>query len=294
MSLLDLFQPKWKHRDAAIREQAVLALKRQDVLETVIDNDSNEQVRLAAISKITDESTLARFAVRDDAIALAAMKRLTDRKLIAYVGLRSDSRDVRELAVDILDDGVVLHRIANSDTNPRVRLKARKKHTGRDATRDVIQSELSRLQPTATKLEKTPELCGTLDEVSRALVTDSRFQITGSLEANLPGQASIRELDRGTTGTRPEDPGSRSSAPAARFLALKRIEGQSMEDEAVTRAFYEIEVWRTDENTFHSYTEEKHLDMVINPVMWSSVSNGVTPSSAFSKVVSGITAVSKE
>ena len=294
MSLFDWIKPKWKHRDAAIREQAVLALKRQDVLETIVDSDSSEQVRLAAISRITDESILVSFACRNDSIAIAAMKRLTDRKLIAYVGLRSNSRDVRELAVDSLDDGVVLHRIANSDTNARVRLKARKKHTGRDATRDVIQNELSRLQPTATKLEKTPELHGTLDEVSRALVTDSRFQITGSLEANVPGQASIRELDQGVTGIRPEDSSSRSTAPAARFLALKRTEGPEPEDESVTRAFYEIAVWRTDENTFHGYTEEKHLNMVINPVMWSSVSNGATPSSAFSKVASGIRAISKE
>lgn len=280
MSLFDWFQPKWKHRDAAIREQAVLGLKRQDVLETIVDGDSSEQVRLAAISRISDERMLARFACRNDAIAVAAMKRLTDRKLIADVGLRSDSGEVRELAVDILDDRVVLHRIANSDTNPRVRLKARKKHVGRDATRDVIQSELSRLQPTPTKLEKAPELCGTLDEVSRALVTDSRFQITGSLEANLPGQASIRELDQGATVIRPDHSNVRPMAPAARFLALKRTEGQGAEDEAVTRAFYEIAVWRTDANTFHGYTEEKHLDMVLNPVMWSAVSNGATRDSA--------------
>jgi hypothetical protein len=296
MSLFDWIQPKWKHRDAAIREQAVLGLKHQDVLETIVINDPSEQVRLAAITRITDQRMLARLACRSDSVALAAMKRLTDRPLIADVGLRSDSRAVRELAVDILDDRdrVVLHRIANSDTNPHVRLKARRKHVGRDATRDVIQGELAKLQLARPKLGKAPELCGTLDEVCRALVTDSRFCITGSLETNLPGQATIRELDPREAAAPVADADVKSAAPAARFLALKRTESPGPADEATTRAFFEIEVWRTEENTFHGYAEEKHLHMVINPTMWSSVSNGATLGSMRSKQDAEIRALSKD
>jgi hypothetical protein len=278
MSLFDWFQPKWKHRDAAIREHAVLGLKRQDVLEAIANDDPSEQIRLAAVARLTDQRTLARFACRNDALALAAMKLLTDRKLIADVGLRSASREVRELAVDSLDDRVVLHRIANSDTNPRVRWKARKKHAGRDALREVIQTELAQLQLAHPRLEKKPEFCGTLDEVSRALVNDGRLRLSGSLEANLPGQAVVRELGHEAPAAPAAGTDAESTAPAARFLALTRTE-----DGAATRTYYEIAVWRTGENTFHGYTEERHLDMIVNPVMWSSISNGATAGSARNK-----------
>ena len=278
MSLFDWFQPKWKHRDAAIREHAVLGLKRQDVLETIANDDPSEQIRLAAVKRLTDQGTLARFACRNDALAVTAMQLLTDRKLIADVGLRSASREVRELAVDSLDDRVVLHRIANSDTNPRVRLKARRKHEGRDALREVIQTELAQLQLAQPRLEKKPEFSGTLDEVSRALVYDGRLRLSGSLEANIPGQAVVRELGHDAPAAPAAGTDTKSTAPAARFLALTRTE-----EEAATRTFYEIAVWRTGENTFHGYTEERRLDMIVNPVMWSSVSNGATSGSARTK-----------
>src|SRR5215208_5728320 len=115
MSLFDWLQPKWKHADAAIRERAVLALSDQDVLEKIVNNDPSERVRLAAITRITSERLLARFACRNDIIALPAMKRLTDRTLLADVAHRADRREVRDFAVDVLDDRVVLHRIATSD-----------------------------------------------------------------------------------------------------------------------------------------------------------------------------------
>lgn len=289
MSLFDYFQPKWKHRDAATREHAVLELKRQDVLEAIVNDDPSEQVRVAAVTKITDQRMLARFACRSDAIALAAMKRLTDRTLITDVGLRSASPEVRELAVDLLDDRVVLHRIANSDTNPHVRLKARKKHQGPDAMREVIQNELSRLQLTQLALEKTPEFSGTLDEVCRALVSNASFCITGTLEPGIPGQATIRELDHDATAVAD----AQSTVTAARFLALKRTESAGSDHEAA-RTFYAITVWRTGESTFQCSTEEKHLDMVLNPVMWSSVSNGATFGSMRSKQADGVGALSAD
>jgi MoxR-like ATPase len=261
---------------AAIRERAVRELNRQDVLEGIADHDPSELVRLTAITRMTDQKMLARFAFRNDVIAVAAVKRLTDRALLADVALKSESREVRDFAVDVLDDHVLLHRIANSDTNWCVRLKARKKHAGRDTTRDVIQSELSKLRLAPLQLEKAPELSGTLDEVCRALVGDSRFRITGSVEANLPGQAEIRELGDGTTAAPSAATGAKSIAASARFLALKRTEGMEPEDEVATRVFYEIAVWRTAEDTFHGYPEEKRLDLILNPVMWSSVSNGAT------------------
>ena len=283
MSLFDFLQPKWKHSDPAVRERAVLELERQDLLEIIVYDDPSEQVRLAALMRITDQIVLARFARANDTIALAAMKRLPDRKLVTEVAQRAASRAVREFAVEVLDDRAVLHRIATSDTDPRVRLKARKKHVGCDATRNVIQSELSRLELAQPEPEKTPEFSGTLDELCHALVSDGRFRINGSIETYLPGQATIRELSHGAVAA-PTAEANAKSTPAARFLAFKRADSTGPADEAAAREFFEIAVWRTGENTFHGYTEEKRLDMVINPVTWSSVSNGATPGSMPNKI----------
>lgn len=276
MSVFDWLQPKWKHSDPAVREQGVLKLKDQELLETIANNDASEQVRLAAITRITKESILARFACRNDATAMPAMKRLSDRSLIAYVSARSDSLEVRELAVDVLDDRVVLHRIANSDTDPRIRLRARRKYAGRDATREVIQGELSRLQPAQPVREKTPEISGTLDEVSRALVTDGRFRISGTIDTRLPGEAEVRELQPGTAAASVPAANPDSSEAAARFLALKRVMSMGSEEDAPARAFYEIAVWRTAENAFQVYTEEKHLDLIFNSATGNPARPGET------------------
>jgi hypothetical protein len=276
MSLLDWIRPKWKHRDAVIRERAVLALHNQEVLESIVNDDPSEPVRLAALTRISNQKMLARFACRHDAIALEAMKRLTDRTLLADVALRATSREVREFAVDVLDDRVVLHRIANSDPDSRVRLKARRKHVGRDPTREVIQGELAKLPLSQPTREKASEFCGTLDEICLALVSDSRFCISGSVDTNLPGQATVRELNSNPAAAPATAAGTESTAPVARLLALKRTDSTGTMDETADRTFFEIAVTRTAENTFHCYTEVKRLEMVLNPRLWSSVSNGAT------------------
>jgi hypothetical protein len=269
MSLFDHLRPKWKHSDPIVREQAVLELDDQDALEKIAYEDPCESVRLAAVQKLTDQHTLSRFARRNDSLAVAALKQLTDHAFIASVAQFSESREVRELAVDKIDDPVILHRIASSDTDARVRWKAKRKSIGSDGTREVIRNELAKLQLARQMLENVSEFCGTLDDVCSALIADHRFRINAAIDRNdPPGLATIRELD-----TKSEVPVP--SVPAAQFLASKRIETEGI-DEAAANAFFEIKVWRTDENTFHCHTEEKRLDMVQNSVVWSRVSNGAT------------------
>ena len=265
----------------------MLGLKRQDVLESIVDEDPSDAVRFAAITRISDQKTLARFACRDDAVGLAAMKQLTDRNLISDVGLRSHSRAVREMAVEVIDDPVLLHRIAHSDTDPRLRLKARKKHAGRHAALQVIERELSRLHVTPFQPGNAAEVVGTRDEIGRALVSDDRFRINGSIEITLPGQAAIRESGHGAAAIPAAGCEVTWLAPVARFLAMKRTGSPGPEDEAAADAFYEIIVWRTAEDTFRGTIQEKRREMVLNPVMWSSVSNGATFGSALKKALGG-------
>lgn len=271
MSFLDHFRAKWKNPDPAVREKAVSTLRDQSTLETIAESDPSESVRLAAVRALTDQDALARIARGATPLSVPAMERLTDQKLIAWVAESSETRTVREMAVDRIDDGVTLHRIATSDVDARVRLKARSKRSGPDQTRDFIRSELSKLIFAHRSLEEIA-FSGTLDDICNALISDTRFRINGWLDQDLPGLATVRELE-------PKPAPKIEPAPAAlvsesaRFLAFKRgITGES-EEAAKSSAFYEVRVWRLEQDRFVCRVEEQRLKMVPDAAQWSRVSN---------------------
>src|ERR1043166_983151 len=104
MNFFDRLRPKWKNSDPAIRRQGVLALDDQEVLERIVDSDPSEEVRLAAVERLTDQPTLARLARGTSSLAIPAMKRLSDRTLIHTVAQSAELREVREMAVDRIED----------------------------------------------------------------------------------------------------------------------------------------------------------------------------------------------
>jgi hypothetical protein len=274
MSFLDHFRPKWKNPDAAVREKAVAALHDQALLESIAENDPSETVRLAAVQALKDQDSLARIARGQTPLAMPAFQRLTDQKLIALVAESAETRNVREMAVERIDDGVTLHRISTSDVDARVRLKARSKRAGPDETRDFIREELSKLALADLALEELA-LSGTLDEICNALISDARFRINGWLDQDVPGLATIRELDKiplGKTERAPVSVAARAS-DCARFLAFKRgITGES--EEAVnSNVFFEVHVWRLAADRFVCRVEEKRLKLIPDAVQWSRVSN---------------------
>lgn len=277
MSFFDRFRSKWKHPDPAIREAAIPGISDQAILEKIARDDPAEGVRRAAVSALTDQAALARIAAGPSPEAPAAMRQLQDRKLITKVAQSAVSYVVRELAVERIDDGVTLHRISTSDTDARVRLKARSRRSGPDPVRDFIRLELARLEAGADGDATEITFTGTLDEVAANLIGDARFQINGWLDHEIPGLAQVGALE-GNERPKPVE-SNRSSSPAprcARFLAFKRMASGEPEEAASTHVYFEIRVWRTGPAHYASFVKEQSLKLVADAVEWSRVTSSST------------------
>jgi len=272
MSIFARFRAKWKHPDAEVRAAAVPGISDQAVLEHLAEHDPAESVQLAAVQALTDQNALARLALGSSAMAVAAARRLQDRKLTMKVAQSAASGAAREVAVERLDDGVALHRIFTSDTDARVRLKARTRLSGPDPVRDFIRAELSKLHATPANESAAASFRGTLEEVSSSLLGDPRFRINGWLDHEIPGLATVRRLDAAEMSA----PGSSSTeAPpqSARFLAFKRDGAGEPEEAAASHVYFEITVRRIDAVAFQSSVEEKSMKLVADAAEWSRVSN---------------------
>src|SRR5689334_8319429 len=96
MGLMDLFRPKWKHSDAAIRTEAVRQLADDDaaVLAEVARTDKDARVRRVALKKIVDASLLAEMAERDpdEQLRKAAEDKASELFLSTALGAGDEGR----------------------------------------------------------------------------------------------------------------------------------------------------------------------------------------------------------
>jgi hypothetical protein len=272
MSIFDRFRAKWKHPDPAVREAAVPGISDQSVLERLAEGDPAGSVQIAAVQALTDQNALARIALGSSSMAVAAARRLQDRKLTMKVAQTAVAGAAREIAVERLDDGVALHRIFTSDTDARVRLKARTRLSGPDPVRDFIRLELSKLHPIPPDEAPAASFHGTLEEVSSHLIGDPRFRINGWLDHEIPGLAAIRPLIAGENSA-PGLPADDATPQAARFLAFKRDGSGEPEEALSSHVYFEITVRRIDAVAFQSSVEEKSMKLVADAAEWSRVSN---------------------
>jgi hypothetical protein len=270
MSFLDRFRAKWKHPDPAVRREAVARLRDQSQLLAIVEDDPDDSVRLAAVRNLSDEDALATIAEGNSPLAIPALERMTDRTLIGRVAQAAELQEVRELAVERIEDGITLHRIATSDTNARVRMKARSRRSGPDQMRDFIRTELAKLPSSPHPSVLASDVEGSLDEVCRALIADPRFRINGWLDQDVPGLATVRELNAASPATTPSAP---TSSDRARFLAFKRSASGEPEEAARSNSFFEITVWRTSSDRYQCIVSEKTLRLVPDAAEWSRVSN---------------------
>ena len=272
MSFFDRFRAKWKHPDPTVREAAVSEISDQAVLERLAEHDPADGVRTAALQALTDQNALARIALGTSSMAVAAARRLRDRKLTMKVAQTAVSGPAREIAVERLDDGVALHRIFTSDTDARVRLKARTRLSGPDPVRDFIRTELSKLHPVPTDETTAANFRGTLEEVSSNLIGDPRFRINGWLDHEIPGLAAVRRLSAEENSDPSLSPAEAMPQPA-RFLAFKRDGSGEPEEASSSHVYFEITVRRIDAVAFQSSVEEKSMKLVADAAEWSRVSN---------------------
>lgn len=281
MSLFDRLRPKWKHSDPAVRASAVAHLHDQALLENIADDDPSEAVRIAAVKNLTDQAALARYASGPAPVALHAMERVTDGHHLVQIALHGQTRAAREMAVERIDDGVLLHRISVCDTDAWVRLKARLKSMEPDHTRDFLRHALDKLQITDVPASGTPEFRGSLLEICRALLCDRRFRINGGVDDNEINVATIHELSRPL-----QDKAQPMSGPApaartsARFVAFKRGETGEALEVSQAKSYYEIQVWRTGPDAFAGRVEEKQLGSVFPMPLRAVGATGSTSSTA--------------
>ena len=85
--LRDLFRPKWKHSNPAMRFAAIARLTDQNALAKIAKTDANQSVRQAAVERLTDENLLAEIALSDTeyVVRQAAVEKLTDQALLADI-----------------------------------------------------------------------------------------------------------------------------------------------------------------------------------------------------------------
>jgi hypothetical protein len=263
MSLLDPFRSRWKHSDPKVRKAAVQELTDDRQLTAVFDNDSNDEIRLLAFQRLKDEEVLARIAKSANILNLRAAERLKDRKLLADVVRTAASAEVRAFVVTKITDRTLLHRIASSDVDLKVRLCAKRRCEVPDRMRDYLHKTLSNLQVAERKGEAATEFCGNLDEVCGALIANARYRINGVTAepwASPAGKFSV-------TGDIAADDPSCVEFLAGRGDALTEAEMGSAE-----RVFYRIKIWRHGENEFNGAVEEGRFRMTSDTVAWSDSS----------------------
>lgn len=272
MSFLDRLRPKWNHSDPVVRKQAVADLDDQAVLEKIVAEDSDESVRLAAVGRLTDQELLSEIACGNTSLAVAALRRLTDRRQIVRTAQAAASGDVRVLAVERIEDGAVLHRIAASDPDARVRQKARTRSPWPDPARDHIRRRLAGLPVGAPTAEFAEACSGTLDAVCGALIGDGRFSINGAVEQH--DEASVPVGDP-TMAPFQNAPGLSPAAETfAQFLAFKRGAGGEPTAKGPATDYFQIKVWRTEPDFYRCCIQEKRLETTHNALVWSRSSSG--------------------
>jgi hypothetical protein len=151
MGLTDLFKPKWKHSNVAVRTAAVKGLSADDLatLVQIVKNDSDESVRRLALRKIGSAEVLSELAeqnldgeLRDVALerasslwlndalsddadaARSALKRIVTESAIAEVAKRSGHAELRFQALKKLSDARTIAEVARQAKDDETKLAA--------------------------------------------------------------------------------------------------------------------------------------------------------------------------
>ncbi|PID48666.1 MAG: hypothetical protein CR991_10590 [Proteobacteria bacterium] len=156
-----LFKPKWQHKDAKVRIQAISSLEGNSrELIQLAQNDPNTGVRLEAITALTDIPSLIQLGKRSDelgerarlrVVALALNSQQQDTLLIeVFTWLQSNpnlmnalARDVerdialRRLALEQVSDEKLLFAIADQDVSREIQFLAASRLTQADLLRQL-------------------------------------------------------------------------------------------------------------------------------------------------------------
>jgi hypothetical protein len=143
MRLGDLFKPRWRAADPAIRLHAIRALTANPKLAEIARTDESSKVAQAALEKIRDPSLVADLATsaKDPRTRGFAAARVTDQALLARIATTDASDFVRSQATRGIQAPEILAQIAGADKDVGVRVAAVERIT--DAT---VLSRLARAE----------------------------------------------------------------------------------------------------------------------------------------------------
>lgn len=263
MNLASFFRPRWKHADPSIRVAAVNTLSDQEVLGTIARDDSDALVRHAAFARINDPEQLAEFAKRDGEFNLEAATRLADPVRLVDIARRAMSAQVRAAAVARINDPRALQEIMTREADPHVRQCARRQTAVPDPMRDHLVEVLGALEVGEVSGEGNDHVTGNLADITRSLVSDTRFRIDGVAGDPRSGKAARGQTDL---------------AEHARHASVELIgsprQGNNTASRAQSVSFF-ITVWRAGPDYFRYVVKERRLDVVQDVVKWSTSSNGL-------------------
>ena len=177
MSFFEIFQPRWRHADPAVRLGAVEDMTGDDRLGEIAMSDADVGVRLAAAERVTGQETLGWLAEN------AACAR------------------VRELAVGRVKDEAMLRRIGGSDVDARVRHVAWLRSELSGPLRRLLAEEMGKLTVAARAAVAPAAHRGSRDAVIAGVLGDHRLALNGVPD---PGPKASRLLllaaQRGSDG----------------------------------------------------------------------------------------------
>jgi hypothetical protein len=108
------------------RKRIVESTNDQAVLTKMVIEDSDEDIRLAAIEKISDQVFLSKIATNDYSIKLreVAIKKLTEQAVLYRVACEDKELSLRILAIGRMTDQQLLSRLASEPPAAAIRLAA--------------------------------------------------------------------------------------------------------------------------------------------------------------------------
>ncbi len=169
MGFLDLFRPRWKHSDPAIRIDAVKSLTPEDVVELghVVRRDKDARVRRLALKKISDPALLEEVAehdpdealrrdaadkrselllsvalsAEDESASLDAVAHLSSSKVLVDVVCRSTFSAVQQAALERLRDEKLLADVVRKSKDSKLRKQALTAIHNEEALADLACSD---------------------------------------------------------------------------------------------------------------------------------------------------------
>ena len=125
MGLFDTLKPDYKNSDEDIRKKAIQSLKDEKKLTTVVLEDSSEELKLLALSKINRDTYLEKIAKKRnvDDVLNQTISKIKNTKILAK--LTKNTNQVTALAAinhELMDSVDVLFKVAKSTFDEEIGL----------------------------------------------------------------------------------------------------------------------------------------------------------------------------